>query len=99
MKRHVTFALAVMAVIGVASADAQPAPNAIDAHLAAAKRAGGFEFRGLLGALCVAPRNSADARRDARGRRRPTGRAGTPSRPRSSTTFISSAPRIVRPGR
>ena len=59
MNRYSTFALAVMAVIGVAPADAQPAPNSIDAHLAAAKKAGGFEFRGLLGALCVAPRNTA----------------------------------------
>ncbi len=59
MKRHVTFALAVMAAVGVASAAAQPAADSIDAHLAAAKRAGGFDFRGLLGALCVAPRNTA----------------------------------------
>jgi metallo-beta-lactamase class B len=59
MNRYSTFALAVMAVIGAAPADAQPAPNSIDAHLAAAKKAGGFEFRGLLGALCVAPRNTA----------------------------------------
>ena len=51
MKRHVTFALAVMAAVGVASAAAQPAADSIDAHLAAAKRAGGFDFRGLLGAL------------------------------------------------
>ena len=58
MKLHVTFALAVMAAVGVASADAQPAANTIDAHLAAAKRAAGFDFPGLLGALCVAPRNA-----------------------------------------
>jgi len=55
MKFHVTFAFA--AVLSVAAAGAQPAPNAIDAHLAAAKKAGGFDFRGLLGALCVAPQN------------------------------------------
>jgi hypothetical protein len=59
MKHRVIFALAVMAAIGSAPAGAQPAPNSIDAHLAAAKKAGGFEFRGLLGALCVAPRNTA----------------------------------------
>jgi metallo-beta-lactamase class B len=58
MKLHVTLAFAVMAALGVAAADAQPAPNSIDAHLLAAKRAGGFEFRGLLGALCVAPQNA-----------------------------------------
>jgi metallo-beta-lactamase class B len=59
MKHHFIFALAVMAAIGVAPAGAQPAANAIDAHLAAAKKAAGFDFPGLLGALCVAPRNTA----------------------------------------
>ena len=59
MKHHFIFALAVMAAVGVASAGAQPAANAIDAHLAAAKKAAGFDFPGLLGALCVAPRNTA----------------------------------------
>jgi metallo-beta-lactamase class B len=63
MKLHVTFALAVMAATGVTSAAAQPAATAIDAHLAAAKKAAGFEFPGLLAAhfpglliaLCIAP--------------------------------------------
>jgi len=63
MKRHVTFALAVMAsialaVVGLTSADAQPAANTIEAHLAAAKKAAGFDFPGLLAAICVAPRNA-----------------------------------------
>ena len=58
MKTHVTFALAVIAAVGVAAAGAQPAATTIDAHLAAAKRAAGFDFPGLLGALCVAPRNA-----------------------------------------
>jgi metallo-beta-lactamase class B len=68
MKLHITFALAVMATVAATPAGAQAPPQSvakeIDAHLVAAKRAGGFEFRGLLGALCVAPRNSAtvDAR-------------------------------------
>jgi hypothetical protein len=57
MKLHVTLVLAVMAALGAGSAHAQPAANTIDAHLAAAKKAGGFDFRGLLGALCVAPQN------------------------------------------
>jgi metallo-beta-lactamase class B len=57
MRFHVTCALAAAAVLAVAAAGAQPAPSAIDAHLAAAKKAGGFDFRGLLGALCVAPQN------------------------------------------
>jgi metallo-beta-lactamase class B len=52
------FAAAIaVACAGVTSAGAQPADNTIDGHLRAAKRAAAFEFRGLLGALCVAPRN------------------------------------------
>jgi metallo-beta-lactamase class B len=58
MKRHVTFAFAVMTAFGVASAGAQPAADTIDAHFVAAKRAAGFDFPGLLGAICVAPRNT-----------------------------------------
>src|ERR1700730_15735774 len=42
----------------VALAQAQPVANEIDAHLVAAKKAAGFDFSGLLGALCVAPRNA-----------------------------------------
>jgi len=58
MKRQVAFALAVAAVLSLTPAGAQPASDAIDAHLAAAKKAAGFDFPGLLGALCVAPRNA-----------------------------------------
>jgi metallo-beta-lactamase class B len=58
MNTQMAFALAVMAAFGVAPAGAQPAPNTIDAHLVAAKKASGTEFRGLLGALCVAPANA-----------------------------------------
>jgi len=58
MKIRVTLVLAVLAATGVASAGAQPAATAIDAHLRAAKVAAGVDFRGLLGALCVAPANA-----------------------------------------
>ena len=61
MKHHLTFALALAAALGIASAAAQPAQDAIDAHLKAAKRAGGTEWRGLLGALCVSPANAPPA--------------------------------------
>jgi metallo-beta-lactamase class B len=54
MKLHGVLAAALVAAFGVATAAAQPATT-IDAHLAAAKKAAGLEFRGLLGALCVAP--------------------------------------------
>jgi metallo-beta-lactamase class B len=47
-----------MAALAVAPVDSQPAPGSIDAHLAAAKRASGVEWRGLLGALCVSPANA-----------------------------------------
>jgi metallo-beta-lactamase class B len=58
MKPQMIFAVAVAAALGVASANAQPATNTVDAHLAAAKKAAGVDFRGLLGALCVAPANT-----------------------------------------
>ncbi len=58
MNLHVSFALAVMAALGVAPAEAQPAAGTIDAHLAAAKKAGKPDFPGLLAALCVAPANA-----------------------------------------
>ena len=58
MKRHVTFALAVMAAWGVTEAVTQPAVNPIDAHLAAAKAAAGFDFPGLLARNCVAPQTA-----------------------------------------
>src|SRR5438128_2632938 len=61
MKPYVTFALSTLAAFGIASAAAQPAADSIDAHLEAAKKAGGFEFRGLLGAICVAPRTAPTA--------------------------------------
>jgi metallo-beta-lactamase class B len=61
MKRRATFAFAVHVALGLAvaaPAGAQSAADAIDAHLAAAKKAAGFDFPGLLDALCVAPRNA-----------------------------------------
>jgi metallo-beta-lactamase class B len=61
MNPRVSFALALMATLGVASAHAQGAADTIDAHLKAAKRAAGIEWRGLLGALCVAPANAPPA--------------------------------------
>ena len=60
MTLRVVLAFALTAAIGIAQpafASAQPADNTIDDHLRAAKRAAAFEFRGLLGALCVAPQN------------------------------------------
>jgi metallo-beta-lactamase class B len=58
MKRHVTLALAVMAAWGVTDAVTQPAANPIEAHLAAAKAAAGFDFPGLLARNCIAPQTA-----------------------------------------
>jgi metallo-beta-lactamase class B len=58
MKHHVTFALAIMAAWGVTDAVAQPAANPIEAHLAAAKAAAGFDFPGLLARNCIAPQTA-----------------------------------------
>jgi metallo-beta-lactamase class B len=58
MGHHLGLALALAAAFGITGAAAQPAPDVIDAHLKAAKRAGATEWRGLLGALCVAPANA-----------------------------------------
>jgi metallo-beta-lactamase class B len=54
-------ATALTAGLAAAPAAAQQAPDAIDGHLRAAKRAAGVEWRGLLGALCVAPANAPPA--------------------------------------
>src|ERR1700733_5750624 len=64
MKRHVTFALVIsaawggMAAWGGIDATAQPAANPIEAHLAAAKAAAGFDFPGLLARNCIAPQTA-----------------------------------------
>jgi metallo-beta-lactamase class B len=57
----ITHAFAVFAL--VSAADAQPAPDSIESHLAAGKNAAGGrnntpDFYGLVTALCVAPLNS-----------------------------------------
>jgi len=58
MKLRNSLALGVAATIGAASAHAQRAADTIEAHLAAAKKAAGIDFPGLLAAICVAPRNA-----------------------------------------
>ena len=55
MKHHVRAALAIAAFVGLGGAAAQPAANSIDAHLAAAKTAAGFDFTGTLARVCVLP--------------------------------------------
>src|SRR5438105_5803403 len=55
MKTHIGAALAIMALLGAANAGEQPAPNSIEAHLAAAKAAAEFDFTGSLARVCIAP--------------------------------------------
>src|SRR5947207_5736721 len=57
MKNHLAATLAIMAGLGAAGALAQPA-NTVDAHLAAAKAAAGFDFTGTLVRICVAPQTA-----------------------------------------
>jgi metallo-beta-lactamase class B len=64
MTSHVRAVLAIIAAIGVSlvsGANAQPAANPIEAHLAAAKAAAGFDFPGLLARICVAPQTAPGA--------------------------------------
>ena len=55
MKIHIGAAFAMVAALGAASADAQPAAKNIEAHLAAAKAAAEFDFTGTLARTCIAP--------------------------------------------
>ena len=60
MKCHIPAALAIAAALGAAGASAQPATT-VDAHLAAAKAAAGFDFTGTLARLCIAPQTAPGA--------------------------------------
>jgi metallo-beta-lactamase class B len=64
MTSHLRTVLAIMAATGVSlvtGANAQPVANPIEAHLAAAKAAAGFDFPGLLARICVAPQTAPGA--------------------------------------
>ncbi len=60
MKHVIGAALAVAAGLGAAGAFAQQA-STIDAHLAAAKAAAGFDFTGTLARVCIAPQTAPGA--------------------------------------
>jgi metallo-beta-lactamase class B len=60
MKRHVHAALAALFGLGTMHAFAQT-PDTVDGHLAAAKRAAGFDFTGTLARLCIAPQTAPGA--------------------------------------
>jgi metallo-beta-lactamase class B len=61
MKYHFGAALAIVAALGATGALAQPAATTIDAHLAAAKAAAGFDFTGTLARICIAPQTGPGA--------------------------------------
>src|SRR6266849_2372877 len=61
MKHPIGAALAVAAGLSVAGAFAQQQANTIDAHLAAAKTAAGFDFTGTLARVCIAPQTAPGA--------------------------------------
>src|SRR5271170_4161603 len=58
MKNHaanIRIGLVIFSSLYGAGAFAQNTPDAIDAHLIAARNAAGFDFTGTLARLCVAP--------------------------------------------
>jgi metallo-beta-lactamase class B len=61
MKQLIGAALAVASGLGIASAFAQQGTSAIEAHLAAAKAAAGFDFAGTLARICIAPQTAPGA--------------------------------------
>jgi metallo-beta-lactamase class B len=66
MRNHRTKAgAALVALFSLYGASAQNTPDAIDAHLIAARTAAGFDFTGVLARLCVAPVAVASTLRDA----------------------------------
>src|SRR5258707_7582447 len=81
-KWSITGALAILAFISAADAQTvRPAPDSIEAHLAAGKNAAGGrdntpDFYGLVTAICVAPQN-APVRPDAPAPRIDPNRAST----------------------
>jgi metallo-beta-lactamase class B len=61
MKHQIGTALAIVAGLGVAAASAQQGASTIEAHLAAAKAAAGFDFTGTLARICIAPQTAPGA--------------------------------------
>jgi metallo-beta-lactamase class B len=61
MTHLIGMALAVAAGLSIAGAFAQQGTNAVEAHLAAAKAAAGFDFTGTLARICIAPQTAPGA--------------------------------------
>ena len=82
MKRRLGVALVLAAGLGLTSAFAaiDPTTDPVNVHLAAAQRAAGLDYPGLLARVCIVPPTGSDA---AAGRRRAAGGANgvTPAAP------------------
>ena len=61
MKHLISAAGVIAAGLAVAAAFAQQGANTIEAHLAAAKAAAGFDFTGTLARVCIAPQTAPGA--------------------------------------
>jgi metallo-beta-lactamase class B len=61
MRLQIGAALAIMVGLAVAGTSAQQGADTIDAHLAAAKAAAGFDFTGTLARICIAPQTAPGA--------------------------------------
>jgi metallo-beta-lactamase class B len=61
MKRLISAALGFAAGLSIAGAFAQQGANMIEAHLATAKAAAGFDFTGTLARICIAPQTAPGA--------------------------------------
>jgi len=61
MKHLISAAVVIAAGLAVAAAFAQQGANTIEAHLAAAKAAAGFDFTGTLARVCIAPQTAPGA--------------------------------------
>ena len=55
MKNHFGLAATVFAAFALSAVSAAPAGDNVEAHLAAAKAAAGFDFTGTLARVCIAP--------------------------------------------
>ncbi len=63
--RTIKAGAALVALFSLYGVSAQNTPEAVDAHLIAARTAAGFDFTGVLARLCVAPAAVANTLRDA----------------------------------
>jgi len=69
MNMRLAASLLVAASFGLVRADAAPQAGSVDSHMAAAQKAAGTDFSGVLARLCVVPASGSDAQAAARNAR------------------------------